>query len=60
MERSGEQVVSGCYLYDFAHVHDDDVIRDVLYHTQIVADKEIREAKVLLEVLKQVEHLRSD
>ena len=43
---------------DFAAIHDEHVVADVLDHGEIVRDEEVGEAELLLEVLEEIDDLR--
>src|SRR5439155_24001988 len=43
---------------DVAEIHDEDPVRDVADHVQVVGDEDVCEPELLLEVLEQVEDLR--
>ena len=47
-------------LHHLAQVHDGHPVTDVLHHAQIVADEEICQAQLLLQVLQQVQNLGPD
>ena len=46
------------HLHHFSDVHHCHTITDVLDHTQIVRDEQIRQVEFALQVLEQVERLR--
>jgi hypothetical protein len=47
-------------LHDPAEVHHRDARREVAHHREVVADEEVGEPELLLQVLEQVDHLRLD
>ncbi len=51
MQRILEQGLLVGQLHDLAQVHDRDPMRDMLDHTQVVGDKEVRQAQLFLQVL---------
>ena len=57
MDRIGEDLLLGARLHQIAQVQHADAVGDVLDHAQIVGDKEIGAAALLLDVLHEVDHL---
>ncbi len=51
------QCFAGRQLDDLPQIHYRHVIADVLHHRQIVRNEYVSEAELLLEILKQIEHL---
>ena len=49
---------TGADLDHLAQIHDEHAIGDVLHHVQIVADEDVGEAQVALQLAEQIEHLR--
>ena len=47
-------------LHDLAEVHHRDPIAEMLHHSKVVSDKEIREPELLLKFGEQIQHLRLD
>ena len=45
-------------LHDFAQIHHQHAMADVLHHRQIVRDKQIRQAALLLQIAKKIDDLR--
>src|SRR5262245_2001589 len=60
MPRVGEQRVRRSVLDDAAEVHHGDLARDVPHHGEVMGDEQVREAKLALQVLKQVDDLALD
>src|SRR5438093_11087851 len=60
MERIGEDVLGGTGLDDFPDVHDRHAMGNVPTDREVVGDEEVRQVKLLLEVLEQVQDLRLD
>src|SRR5690606_41716088 len=55
--RVAEQLGGGRQLDDAAEIHDGDPRREVLDHGEVVADEDVGEPEVLLQVHQQVEDL---
>src|SRR3990172_1012610 len=60
MERLAEQLLLLGKFDNLAKVHHCDPIRNVFDNAEIVGDKEVRQLKLFLQVLEQVENLRLD
>ena len=60
MHRILEQLLGGCPLYTLPQIHHRDLIGDVLHHAQIMRNKEIRQADLLLQVHQEVQNLGLD
>ena len=60
MDGLGEEFLGGAALDDLAHVHDDDIVGDVLHDGEVVGDEEVGEAELVLEVHEEVEDLGLD
>jgi len=58
MARRCEQTHAVCMLNDPAHIHHRDAITHVLHDAEIMADKQIGQAKVFLQFAQQVQYLR--
>ncbi len=52
------QGIGGRYLHQLAEVHHPDARRNMAHHRQIVGDKQIGQPQLLLQILKDVHHLR--
>src|SRR5262245_27370243 len=55
-----DDIVAAADLDDLAAEHDGNAVADVVDDREVVADEEVREAQLLLEVLEQVQDLRLD
>ncbi len=60
VDRIGIEVVRRRRFHDHAEVHDGDSIRDVVHDAEVVRDEDVRELKLVLEVVEQVDDLRLD
>src|SRR5690606_12008434 len=60
VERLGVQALGRSHLDHLAEVHDQHLVAHVLHDVEVVADEEVGEAELLLEVLQQVEDLSLD
>jgi len=60
VERPTAQVIGGGDFDKLAHRDDRDPVGDVLHHRQVVGDKEVRQAQLLLEIGQEVENPRLD
>jgi hypothetical protein len=60
MGRFCEQLARARILDDLAEIHDGRALGDAAYHVEIVADQQIGEAKVALQVEQQIEELALD
>ena len=58
MTRSVEQLMLRRQFDQAAEVHDPDLIADVADHGQVVADEQVGQPLLALQVLHDVEHLR--
>lgn len=58
MARRLEQLFGRTHLHHFAEVHHHYAVADIAHHMQIVADKDVGETELRLEIEKQVKHLR--
>src|SRR5439155_6002992 len=58
MLRLAVELLASRLLDDVAEIHDEDPVRDVADHVQVVRDEDVCESELLLEVLEQVEDLR--
>src|ERR1700730_18147509 len=54
------EIAGGRHLDDLAQVHDDDPVRDVLDHREVVRDEEGGQAALLLQPFEQVDDLGLD
>ena len=52
-----EQLVGGALFNDMSQVHHCYAVRDLTYNREIMRDKQVRQAPVLLEIGEEVEHL---
>ena len=57
MLRIAPDLIAAADLDQGAEIHDGDAVGDVLDHRQVVADEEVGDAELALEVLQQVDHL---
>jgi len=57
VERVLEQLVRGSHLDHLPKVHDRNPVADVVYHPQVMGDEKIREPKLLLKPLQEVDDL---
>ena len=57
MGRCGKQCVRGADLGHLAQVHHHHPVADVVHHAQVVADEDIGQAKLALQIGQQVQHL---
>ena len=55
---SGIEFIAIGQLDDLSQVHYRNAVRDVAYYAQIMRDKEIRQIKLILQPLQQIEYLR--
>jgi len=55
--RQVEHLLGRAGLDEFAEIHDGDAVTDVLNDREVVADEQVRQPEVLLEVSQQVENL---
>src|SRR6478735_6495167 len=55
-----EQRLRGCGLDDLAEVHHRDPVADVAHHREVVADEDVGEPELALQVVEQVDHLSLD
>ena len=60
MERLPVKGVGFRTFHDFSQVHDRHTVADVLDHTERMGNEEIGEAKLILKIFKQIDHLRLD
>jgi hypothetical protein len=60
VQRPGEERLGARDLDDLADIHHDDAVADVLDHAEIMADEEIGQPELLLQVAQQIECLRPD
>ena len=60
VHRIAEQRGAGRHLHDPAAAHHHDPVGDVVDHREVVADEEIGQAQLVLQVLQQVEDLGLD
>ena len=60
MERFCEQLIRGCMFNNFSKIHDRNLIAEVLHDTQIMTDKEKRNMRLFLKILKDVQNLSLD
>ena len=60
MERTLVDLKALCQFHDLAEVHDRQPVTNMLYHCQIMGDKKIGEAELLLQILEQIDHLGLD
>ncbi|MNL54267.1 hypothetical protein D3C87_1775860 [compost metagenome] len=60
MARPLEEQVGGRGFHHMAQIHHHHPVGDVVHHAQIVADEDVGEAELFLEVVEQIEHLRLD
>src|SRR5437762_2566503 len=60
MPRRLADLPSGTDLHDLAEIHDGDPVRDMAHHGDVVGDEKKRKAKLLLELLQQIDDLRLD
>ena len=60
VERSLHQLLGRGQLDQLAGIHDGDAVTDVGHDAQVVADEEIGEAELALQVREQVEHVGLD
>ena len=58
--RAAEDLVAAADLHRAAEVHHHHLVGDVPHHREIVADEEIGEAELVLQVGEDVQHLRLD
>ncbi len=58
MNRRGIQLVRIRDLDDFTQIHHGDTVRNVMHHEQIVGDEQIRDAQLVLQLLKHIDDLR--
>jgi len=58
MPRRHEQLPRRRHLDDMAQIHDRDVVGDMANNCQVMRDEQHRQAKLLLQLLKQVDNLR--
>ena len=58
MQRIPKHLLNARRFHDLAHVHDQDVVADVLDHPEIVGNEQIGQPQILLQILKEVEYLR--
>lgn len=49
-----EDTIRAARLHDLSVVHHNDAVTDVVHHTQIVRDEEVRQAELVLQLLEQV------
>ena len=54
MQRIGKQLIRRGLLYDRAHIHNDDIVGNMLHHGKIVRDEHLGESEILLQILKQI------
>ena len=57
---SGVKIDALCKLDDLPEVHHRDSVADVLHHIQVVSNKNIRKAELLLKIDEQIDHLCLD
>ena len=60
MVRPREEGVRRSALDDAAEIHDRDAVADMLHHAEIVADEEIGQAEIALQLHEQIDDLRLD
>ena len=60
MARVAEHFVAGAVFDHVAEIHHHHLVGDVAYHREIVADEDIGELKLVLQVGQQIEDLRLD
>ena len=60
MGRRPEQAVGRRHFHHATGAHHHDPVGDVIHHREIMRDEDIGEAKLLLQVLEEVEDLRLD
>jgi len=58
MARARKERIFFADLHDTTEIHHSDSCGDVFHHCQVVCDEQIRNAKLLLQVLQQIDHLR--
>src|SRR5206468_12008385 len=58
--RIAPDLVARAHLDQGAEIHDGHAVGDVLDHREVVADEEVGDAELALEVLQKVDHLRSE
>ena len=57
MNGVGEQFLGGSLLHDLTEVHHGDAVGEVVDHRQVVGDKDVGQAMLLLQFLQQVQNL---
>src|SRR4030042_3775660 len=57
MARRVKYLLRPSHLHDLAHIHDGNMVADALGNQKLVSDVQIGKAKLLLEVLKEIEDL---
>ena len=57
MQRVAEDVLRSAILHQIAQIHNAHRVGDVLHHGQIVADEQVRQVVLLLDLLEQVDDL---
>lgn len=58
VQRVAVQLLAGGNLHNFAEVHDDDTVADMLDHRQVMGNEQVGNAQLRLQVLQQVDDLR--
>ena len=60
MQGFGEQIVTRRKFGDLTEIHHRDTVGDVADHRKVMADEQIGQAKLFLQILQQIDHLRLD
>lgn len=53
-----KQLIGRRFFKELSKIHDRNIVRKVVYYRKVVRDEEIRESKLILQILHQIEDLR--